>query len=211
MNLTQLTDTIADLKNLRSAIDPAIQHLERAVAALKALGVNAPEIVSTFTQGKGAPKESKTNGHRTGSHLDNVLRVLQNASKPLHINVLASEVSQLTGKRIERASVEGAISRHIRQPGHPKIKRVGPGMFEINRDPVNLGSDNLYRSETPTRKDIVADYLQQHGPMLRKDILANTEVPEGTIGYVLNDKDRFHQLKDGRWDIVRRAETPATL
>jgi hypothetical protein len=57
-----------------------------------------------------------------------------------------------------------------------------------------------------TRKDEVASFIRQRGPSSRADILRGTGIPEGTIAFCLGDKDRFHQLEDGRWTNVEDVE-----
>ena len=49
-----------------------------------------------------------------------------------------------------------------------------------------------------TRKDIVTEFIRQHGPSTRAQILAGAGVPPGSVAFVLNDRARFY-LKDGRW------------
>jgi HB1, ASXL, restriction endonuclease HTH domain len=209
MNLTKLTDTIIDLKTLRAAIDPAIDHLEKALAALKSLGVTAPEIASTITRLDRpiAQISAGSNGHRAGSHLDNVIKVLEASGKPMHIIEITKAVSDLSDKVVTRASIDGALSRHIRDSNEPLIGRIGGGTYALTS--WNAGQSNPPRviashanGDGMTRKDAVAKYIKEHGPTLRKDLLAHTGIPVGTMGSCLNDHDRFRQLDDGRWDLV---------
>jgi hypothetical protein len=57
-----------------------------------------------------------------------------------------------------------------------------------------------------TRKDQVADFIRQNGPSLRAQIIKGTQIPVGTIAYCLNDKTRFQQRKDGKWDLMKTGE-----
>jgi hypothetical protein len=50
-----------------------------------------------------------------------------------------------------------------------------------------------------TRKDAVEQFIRQNGPSTRIEILRGTGIPEGTIAYCLNDKERFRQAEEGRW------------
>jgi len=54
-----------------------------------------------------------------------------------------------------------------------------------------------------TRKGAVVKLIQEHGPLLRKEIIEMTGFPLGTLAYVLNDKNLFCN-KDGKWDLVSR-------
>jgi len=210
MNLTKLTDTIVDLKTLRSAIDPAIEYLEKALAALKSLGVTAPEIASTITRADRPLIQSSagSNGHRPGSHLDSVLKVLEANEGPMHIVNITKAVSELTKKTVSRASIEGAVGRHIRTSKRPQLVRIGSGDYalaswvaEHSLLPRGAAEPNG-NANGVTRKDSVESYLKEHGPTLRKDILAQTGIPVGSISSCLNDASRFKQLEDGRWDLV---------
>jgi hypothetical protein len=58
-----------------------------------------------------------------------------------------------------------------------------------------------------TRKDQVEEYLKQHGPSRRKEIAEGLGVPEGTVSYVLNDKERFANVEHGKWDLVSQEES----
>jgi len=57
------------------------------------------------------------------------------------------------------------------------------------------------------RKDIVAEFLRQHGPSTRAQILAGAGIPPGSVAFVLNDKAWFF-LKDGKWHNVE-SHTPS--
>jgi hypothetical protein len=57
-----------------------------------------------------------------------------------------------------------------------------------------------------TRKDQVAHFIRQNGPSLRTQIIEGTQIPVGTIAYCLNDKTRFQQRKDGKWDLMKTGE-----
>lgn len=58
-----------------------------------------------------------------------------------------------------------------------------------------------------TRKEQVAEYLKQHGPSKRKEIAAGLGIPEGTVSFVLNDKERFANVEHGKWDLVSQEES----
>jgi hypothetical protein len=53
-----------------------------------------------------------------------------------------------------------------------------------------------------TRRQQIAAFFRANGPMLRKDLIQKSGIPEGTVASNLNDKTAFHQLEDGRWDVV---------
>jgi hypothetical protein len=49
------------------------------------------------------------------------------------------------------------------------------------------------------RKEEIAEFIRTHGPSTRSEILAGTNVPDGTISYCLKDVMRFVQDNDGKW------------
>lgn len=53
----------------------------------------------------------------------------------------------------------------------------------------------------PDRFSQLVRFLTAHGPMLRKDILMRSGIPEGTIAYLLSTYTNFVQQPDGRWAI----------
>jgi hypothetical protein len=50
-----------------------------------------------------------------------------------------------------------------------------------------------------TRKEFLVDFLRKHGPQTRKEIREKTKFPLGTIAFLLNDKETFQHLPDGKW------------
>lgn len=58
------------------------------------------------------------------------------------------------------------------------------------------------KSVRGTRKTELTKYLQEHGPQTRQQML-ETNIPLGTLSYLLNDKDTFYRLQDGRWDLAK--------
>ncbi|HEV2382987.1 MAG TPA: hypothetical protein VG206_24740 [Terriglobia bacterium] len=69
---------------------------------------------------------------------------------------------------------------------------------------VELDYQNLGRRIT--RKDALAEFLREHGPSARAEILHGLAIPPGSIAYVLNDKNRF-VLVEGKWHNVPGQET----
>jgi len=52
-----------------------------------------------------------------------------------------------------------------------------------------------------SRKMQLARFLEESGPMTRKEIILNCGFSEGTVSYCLNDRALFTRLSDGRWDV----------
>jgi hypothetical protein len=55
-----------------------------------------------------------------------------------------------------------------------------------------------------TRKQTLIDFLKQHGPSVRGQIMEQTKMPRGTLAFLLNDKETFSRLDDGRWMIRQK-------
>ncbi len=68
-----------------------------------------------------------------------------------------------------------------------------PSQLQIKLVPPNGASQHL------PRKEALAAFLIQNGPMSRADIVARSGIPEGTVSYCLNDKRFFEQSADGLW------------
>lgn len=99
--------------------------------------------------------------------------------------------------------------RHIRES---LAKEFGMEDMVKPSVPQNLPSRQTTISLIPvesrrTRKDQVEEYLKQHGPSRRKEIAEGLGVPEGTVSYVLNDKERFSNVEHGKWDLVSQEES----
>jgi len=73
-----------------------------------------------------------------------------------------------------------------------------------NTQGVELDYQNLGRRIT--RKDALAEFLRDHGPSTRAEILHGLAIPPGSIAYVLNDRNRF-VLVDGKWHNVTGQES----
>lgn len=56
-----------------------------------------------------------------------------------------------------------------------------------------------------TRLDELRAFLKKNGPSSRKEILAKTGVPSGTIGMLLKPP-MFKKDSEGKWDIVEGAD-----
>ena len=56
----------------------------------------------------------------------------------------------------------------------------------------------------PSRLDQLRAFLEQKGPMFRREIIAGIGIPKGTVAMLLNKKDAFAKDKDGRWRSVNK-------
>ena len=56
-----------------------------------------------------------------------------------------------------------------------------------------------------TRKEELADYLEENGPKTRMEIVKQTGIPPGTVSFCLKDK-RFAKNGDGKWHLAKNTE-----
>jgi hypothetical protein len=73
----------------------------------------------------------------------------------------------------------------------PPLRRTTPSLADVRQQ--------------MTRKDAVIKLLRDEGPLSRKEIIDKTGFPEGTIAYVLNDKDVFISMED-KWHLVEETK-----
>lgn len=52
-----------------------------------------------------------------------------------------------------------------------------------------------------TRKEALINFLKTSGPANRQEIEAKTGMPKGTVAFLLNDKETFQRLQDGKWTV----------
>lgn len=140
MALEKLSEALRDLQRQRSVLDGAIQHLEQAILAMSGMVAEAPKDVARFEiAGMDSQSIPPYNGEnhkvRDGSYFEDSLAVLTKIAAPLHIVELHKYVESKTGKTLTRASLEGAITRHMRSRGEKSlIVRVGPSKYALRRN-----------------------------------------------------------------------------
>jgi hypothetical protein len=91
------------------------------------------------------------------------------------------------------ARIETKLNHNKRKPGRrlEKPKR-------INKRPRITGAP-----KRNTRLEQVKELLRANGPMDRHEIREKADLPEGTVGYLLNKKN-FRHLTNGKWDLHDR-------
>src|SRR5437867_461072 len=83
-----------------------------------------------------------------------------------------------------------------------KLRKIKEMLLEEFSVPdANVGRSVSRTEPNTTRKEQVVKLLLNSGPIVRKEILAKTGLPIGTIAYVLNDKKTFKN-DGGRWDVT---------
>ena len=113
-------------------------------------------------------------------------------------------IEQLEAKIAELERARDTLVETFCPPDSPRRRMLAarqaspaPGATAANDSEAGIPSGGRIRRRL-RRKDIVADFIRQHGPSTRAQILAGAGVPAGSVAFVLNDRARFI-LKDGRW------------
>jgi len=73
------------------------------------------------------------------------------------------------------------------------------GEEQQKTEAVEVAATNSGGTKGDGRKKEIADFINLHGPSTRAEILAGTDVPEGTFAYCMKDKERFVKGEDGKW------------
>jgi len=124
------------------------------------------------------------------------------------IDILESRIAELVSARdilVESFDPPDSLRRRMldsRRASRGSPQPTVPGLLEVPASGVQLtvaGSANGHGKVS--RKDLVAQFLRTHGPASRSEILTGTQIPKGTIAYVLNDKARFTSRR-GKWHNV---------
>jgi hypothetical protein len=62
------------------------------------------------------------------------------------------------------------------------------------------------RGKKATRKGEVIKSLKANGPLSTRELHEKTNIPTGTLGWLLRDKDTFSRSKEGKWSLKERNE-----
>src|SRR5262245_46756998 len=125
MDTSKIAAALEELRTHREVIGRAIESLENA---LNLLGGDLPLA---------SDNEASSNGHgrvrRTSkTFMDHALEILISHG-PMHIDDLTKAVSEVAGREVSRATLDGGMSREIReQPDRSRFIRISPGNYAIS-------------------------------------------------------------------------------
>jgi len=105
----------------------------------------------------------------------------------------------------ETIAVQGAVQGAVQSSGEGSAQGPFPSQVR-SRSIQDAELDYANLGRRITRKDALAEFLREHGPSTRAEILHGLAIPPGSIAYVLNDKNRF-VLVDGKWHNVPGQES----
>lgn len=58
-----------------------------------------------------------------------------------------------------------------------------------------------------TRIQQLQDWLRQHGPLRRKDVISRCGIPQGTVGVILREDNGFKKNRDDEWYVPEQKTT----
>lgn len=113
-----------------------------------------------------------------------------------------AKIIAIIDQRIE--TLRDLRAKLVGEFGEGEEKKLAPESSpdQIQRFP-RLAPPRASRNGGPSRKQQVAEFIRSGGPQTRASLLAGIDIPKGTLAYVLNDKQMFQQLKDGKWATVQ--------
>lgn len=93
----------------------------------------------------------------------------------------------------------------LRQAKAALLEAFGPASNAASGD-VTRKPQNGSGGGRPDRFGELVKFLTTHGPASRKQILAQSGIPQGTVSYLLSSYKNFQQLPDGRWGTEKQVE-----
>ena len=130
------------------------------------------------------------------------------------INIIDRKISSLMESRNRLAQAFGLPQPTTSQPTNTYQKASELESISSVAHRAAEAFDNVTSAIQKPRKEALADFLIENGPMSRVDIVARAGIPEGTVSYCLNDKRFFVQKSDGSWDVTdfsRRGRTRGSI
>jgi hypothetical protein len=79
------------------------------------------------------------------------------------------------------------------------LKQARETLLEQFGDSGAGGTHHRRRPQKSGRREQVIKFLKEHGPTKSAEIMKQTKIPVGTLGFVLKDKTTFVRDEQGRW------------
>lgn len=124
MILNKLHEALAEVDSQRKALDNIERQLRSMIAELSGQSFIANAVFTSTGLSAGTPT-----GER--NRLDDIADILRAAGKPLHISLIAVRLSDKLGRKIERASFEPGLNRHIQKTKKRRIDKFGPSTYGL--------------------------------------------------------------------------------
>lgn len=104
-----------------------------------------------------------------------------------------------TARRAAKATAGSPAPRRVTPKAPKPAAKRGRGRPPKATPPMDTKA--TASAEKIGRKLSIVNYLKEHGPASRVDLLKALDIPVGTLSVVLNDKTTF-QSTDGMWTLV---------
>src|SRR5947209_20055530 len=128
MILTKLEEALAavpleraELASRLSALDVLEAQLRSMIAQLSGSPVAEVPDAKVFLPTLSMPDSGR-------DRIDHIADILRSEGKPLHITVIATRLSSITGNRITRTEVEPGLNRHVTKAQKRRVAKFGPSI-----------------------------------------------------------------------------------
>ena len=112
------------------------------------------------------------------------------------IQIIDAKIASLQEARNRLAHAFGVDQNTPSVPAKAPTEAAAPKLASPQPTPA-------FNQANPVgRKEQLAKFLLEHGPMPRGVLYERAGIPEGTVSYCLNDKRFFVQLENGDWSIT---------
>lgn len=201
--ITELRGEITALKNECAAYEKVLE-LELAKGKSNASVVSSSKRIVNIPEYNGGSKTAfvldvlKAYGS-AGATIKEIDQALVDRGVEKGKNLIYTALSSL-GKKVKKNNKSGRYTC---------VELIAP-TTPSSQSELNLALPPNVAPERG-RKDTLINFLKVHGASRRKDIIALTKIPEGTVDYLLaSDKKTFKQLDRGRWDLQKELSGAAT-
>jgi hypothetical protein len=124
MILQKLQEALAEVAAQRKELDGVERQLQAMIAQLS--GTHASQSVTVQLPSVVAPLRIAGR-----DRIDDIVDILSAESKPLHITVIASRLSEKFGKKIDRTMLEPGLNRHVQKTQKARIAKFGKSTFGL--------------------------------------------------------------------------------
>jgi hypothetical protein len=146
--------------------------------------------------------------------VDSINYLYRNISKIFSVSNFVSNAKWIGGEKMipEIQKALSMIDEKISELKAAKIALIN-AFGNGSQQPSQKTSVQFVKSKVNiaegTRKDEVVKLLQAKGPLTRSEIKNSVTFPEGTLSYVLLDKELFIN-KDGKWHLAEASKEEET-
>ena len=126
---------------------------------------------------------------------DQVLRAMDRSIEYLQMDIENLE-SQLTAQTAKLATLKAA--RETQELVFAEMPTLGM-TFDVPAG--NTPEPAAPAAPRKSRRDMVIEYLRQHGGARREDLVDKLGIPRGTLAGILKNDDTFEPVGNGHWMI----------